>query len=73
MKITVAVKPNSKKELVEKNSDGSFTVRVNAPPVEGRANDRVVELLTEHFDCAKSKIQLVGGQKSKKKIFSIPD
>ncbi|WP_409478908.1 DUF167 domain-containing protein [Pseudobdellovibrio sp. HCB154] len=71
MKITVAVKPNSKKELVEQQPDGSYVVRVNVPPVEGRANERVIELLSEHFRLPKSLIALVGGQKSKKKIFSI--
>lgn len=71
MKITVAVKPNSKKELVEQQPDGSYVVRVNAPPIEGRANERVIELLSEHFRLPKSLIALVGGQKSKKKIFSI--
>lgn len=71
MKITVAVKPNSKKELVEELSDGSYVVRVNVPPIEGKANERVIELLSEHFRIPKSLISLVSGQKSKKKIFLI--
>lgn len=71
MKITVAVKPNSKKELVEEMPDGSYTVRVNVPPVDGKANERVIELLSKHFKQPKSLITLVSGPKSKKKVFTI--
>jgi len=71
MKITVVVKPNSKKELVELMPDGTYTVRVNVPPVDGKANQRVIELLSEHFRQPKSLITLLNGPKSKKKIFSI--
>ena len=71
MKITVAVKPNSKKEIVEELPDGSYLVRVNVPPVDGKANERVIELLSKHFRQPKSLITLTSGPKSKKKIFSI--
>jgi uncharacterized protein (TIGR00251 family) len=71
MKITVTVKPNSKKESVEEQPDGSYLVRVNVPPVDGKANERVIELLAGHFRRPKSLITLVSGPKSKKKIFSI--
>ena len=71
MKITVQVKPNSRKESVDVNADGSYVVRVNAPPVEGAANERVVELLAEFFNRPKSSIELVSGHRSKRKIFEI--
>ena len=68
MKITVLVKPNAKKESVTV-SDGVYVVRVNAPPVEGAANERVIELLAEHLDRPKSSIQLVHGHRSRRKVF----
>lgn len=71
MKVTVTVKPNSKKEGVEPQADGSLIVRVNTPPIDGKANKRVVELLCEHFQKPKSLIELVSGHKGKKKIFQI--
>ncbi|MEZ4749122.1 MAG: DUF167 family protein [Bdellovibrionota bacterium] len=67
MKITVQIKPNSRKESVEKNSDGSYTVRVNAPPVEGKANTRLLEALAEHFGVPKSRVEArVGSQVQEK-------
>jgi len=71
MKISVSVKPNSKVESVEEKTDGSYLVRVRVPPVDGKANERVIELLSKHFDIPKSAVQLVHGAKGKIKIFAI--
>lgn len=72
MKISVQVKPNSKKELVERQSDGSLIVRVHAPPVDGQANLRTIELLAEFLKVPKSAIVLVSGHRGKRKVFEIP-
>lgn len=45
MKIRVLVKTKSKAEGIEKNNDDSNTVRVNVPPIDGKANKRVIELV----------------------------
>ena len=71
MKVTVTVKANSKKESVTTNTDGSLVVKVRALPVDGAANERVVELLSKHFNLAKSKIELISGHRSKRKIFQV--
>jgi uncharacterized protein (TIGR00251 family) len=69
--ITVTVKPNSKKESVTKLEEGMYLVRVHAAPVDGKANDRVIELLCLHFGKPKSAFILLKGHKSKKKTFQI--
>jgi uncharacterized protein (TIGR00251 family) len=71
VKVSVSVKPNSRKEMVEVRADGSLLVRVNAPPVDGKANERVVELLAKHYNVPKSRIELVSGATGKKKLFEI--
>lgn len=71
MKISVFVKPRSKKEAVEEQPDGTFIVRVNTLPVDGKANKRAIELLAKHFKVAKTTIQLSSGGKSKNKVFEI--
>ncbi len=71
MKIQVVVKPNSRKELVEKLDESHFVVRANAPAKEGKANRRVIELLSGYFNISKSRIGLVSGSTSKEKIFDI--
>ena len=71
LKIQVIVKPNSRLEAVEEVDDRQFVVKVNAPPVDGKANKRVIEVLSKHFKVPKSRIHLVAGQKGKKKTFAI--
>lgn len=71
MKISVLAKANSKVESVEKAPDGSYVVRVNVPPVEGKANHRIVELLAKYFGVPKRSVEIISGQKGKKKVFKI--
>lgn len=62
----VKIKPNSKKEEIIIDND-NIIARVNTLPVEGRANKRLIELLSEFFKCPKNKIFLISGYKSKNK------
>ena len=49
MKINVTVVPNARAYLIEKISDDTYKVRVDAPATDGKANTRLIELLA---DCA---------------------
>ncbi len=71
MKISVIVKPNSKREGVVASGEGTYTVRVSARPVEGRANERVVELLAGHFGVPKGRVTILRGVAGRKKIVEI--
>lgn len=71
MKVNVLVKTNSKKEFVTLSENGDLIVRVNAPPIEGKANKRVIELLAEYFDKPKTSIELLHGTSGRKKVFEI--
>ncbi len=71
MRIEVQVKTRSKKEAVEKLSQNTFVVRVNTPPIDGKANKRVVELLANDLGVPKTSIVLVRGHKSKLKVFEV--
>jgi len=71
MKIEVQVKPNSRKEGVEKTGDHSYKVSVNAPPVEGRANAAVIEMLARYFEVPKSAVTILRGETGKKKLVEI--
>jgi len=72
MRITLKVVPRSRKEGVEGPlSDGSYKVHVHAPPVDGAANEAVVEALAKHFGTAKSRVCIVKGETGKNKIVDI--
>jgi len=61
MRFKVTLKPNAKQEKVEAISATELRVHVKAPPVEGRANAALCELLAEHFGVRKAEVELVGG------------
>lgn len=72
MKISVHLKPNSRhREEVMVNDDGSLTVYVKAPAIEGRANLAAVKLLAKHFGVSSSKVKLLRGAASRYKVFEI--
>jgi uncharacterized protein YggU (UPF0235/DUF167 family) len=71
VKINIFVKLNSKAESVEPQADGSYIVRVNARPVEGEANERVVTLLAKFFKIPKREVNIIAGLKSKRKVVDI--
>lgn len=48
-------------------------VKVAAPPVEGKANAALREVLAEHFGLAKSQVALAKGSTSRVKVFTVPD
>jgi len=71
VKISVRVKPNSRVEGVVTSDDGVVTVRVAAPPAEGKANERLISLLAAHFNVPKSRISIKRGASGRKKIVEI--
>ncbi|GAA6616498.1 DUF167 domain-containing protein [Scytonema sp. NUACC26] len=71
MQKKVKVKPNSKVLKVEENADGSLTVRLKSPPVDGKANEELIRLLAEKFDVPKSCITIKLGLSSRQKLVEI--
>lgn len=71
LKISVLAKTNSRVEGVEQVDATTFIVRVRVPPEDGKANDRICELLAEYFSRPKSRVEIVSGHKSKKKIVEV--
>ncbi|HRH26727.1 MAG TPA: DUF167 domain-containing protein [Parcubacteria group bacterium] len=81
MRITVKAKPNSKKSMVIKamqtplpfvqQEQDTYFVYTTEPPIDGKANKAVTELLADYFDVSKSQVVLVSGLTNKNKIFDI--
>lgn len=68
--LAVRVKPGSKRTAIEIDERG-VTVRVQARPVEGAANDAVRQVLADAIGVAPSAVTLVRGAKSRDKTFSV--
>lgn len=71
MKLSVTVKTNARKNEVVLRDDGTLLVLVTAPPVEGKANKKVIEQLSFFFGKPKSAIRIVSGKSGRFKIVEI--
>jgi len=71
MKITVQVKPNARKDEISLRDDGVYVVKVAVPPIEGRANERLIEILAGYFKKPKRSIEILVGSRGKHKIVEI--
>lgn len=49
----------------------SYKVYVTAPPEDGKANKKVIEVLSEYFKVAKSQVRIIKGEISRNKIVEI--
>lgn len=73
MVVVVHVKPRARRESVEKGADGALVVRLSAPPVDGKANTRLLQILAEHFKVPRSSLEIVSGERARKKLIWVPD
>ena len=67
----VRVIPNAKKSAFAGHRDGELLLRLNAPPVDGKANKAAIEFVARFFGVSRSSVQLAGGERSRHKIFEI--
>ena len=68
MKLFIKTKPHAKRPRIQRIDDAHFEIAVREPPAEGKANQAVIQALSDYFDCPRSCFTLVRGQTSKNKI-----
>ncbi len=72
--LTIRVIPRaSRTEIANIMEDGTVRIRVTAPPVEGKANQAVIDFLAKVLDIAPSQIEIVAGKQRRDKIVAITD
>ena len=71
MRIVVHAKPGARIEKVEKVDESSFVVSVKAPPVQGKANEAIIALLSEYFHIPKVGIRIINGFASRRKTIEV--
>ncbi len=70
MLLYIKVKPNQRFDKIEQTADG-WQVRLHAPAVDGKANDHLIDYLSEILNLPKSAIQLKKGLTNKFKCLEI--
>ncbi|OIP75568.1 MAG: hypothetical protein AUK48_07365 [Oscillatoriales cyanobacterium CG2_30_44_21] len=71
MKKAIKVKPNSKKQEIIEQPDGSLVVYLKSSPIDGKANKELIELLAKKYGVSKSSITIQSGLSSRNKLVDI--
>jgi uncharacterized protein len=69
--IQVKVKPNARVSRLEETEEGIWLAQLKSPPVDGKANRELIELVAEHFGCAKSAVTIKSGTSGRMKLVRI--
>ena len=73
-RLVVRAKPRSKREGVELDEAGGsavVVVRINAPPVDGKANERVREVLADALGVPRSRVTILRGESAREKDIAV--
>ena len=71
IKITVRVIPNSSRCEICGVLDGALKIKLDVPPVEGKANDKCIRFLSKLLGVPKTSVKIISGETSKSKVIFI--
>lgn len=71
IRITVQITPNAKKSEIIGVLDDALKLRLQAQPIEGKANEALVRFLADVLNVPKSVVTITHGHTSKRKIIEI--
>jgi uncharacterized protein (TIGR00251 family) len=71
IQLTVRVVPRASKPGVAGMRGGALLIRLQSPPVEGAANEELIQVIANTFGVAKRDVTLLAGQHSKVKRVAI--
>jgi len=69
--IRIYVQPKASKNEFCAVHDDAIKVRITAPPIDGKANQQLIQFLSKNFKVPKSQVQLLSGESSRQKRFCI--
>ncbi len=69
--LTIKVEPRSSASGVVGPYGDGLKVKLTSPPVEGKANKELIEVLARDFGIAKKNVEILSGRSSKNKIVKL--
>jgi len=68
---SVKVQPRARKNAITGTVGDALKLALTAPPVEGKANQAVIEFLADFFEIPRSSITIASGASSRLKVIRI--
>ncbi|MEK7706408.1 MAG: DUF167 domain-containing protein [Verrucomicrobiota bacterium] len=71
MSLAIKLQPRASANEIGKPLGNELRIKVTAPPVDAAANEALLRLLAETFDCPRGRVELVRGHASRHKIVKL--
>ncbi|MBI2819236.1 MAG: DUF167 domain-containing protein [Acidobacteria bacterium] len=71
MTIELRVQPRAKRNALVLAPDGRWKLYLTAPPVEGQANQALIQFFSKRLGIARSRVHLLAGEKSRQKVVAL--
>jgi uncharacterized protein (TIGR00251 family) len=65
--VDLQIQPGAKKCEVVGVVEGALKIKIQSPPVDGAANEKLIEFLSDTLGIKKSGVEILNGEKSRKK------
>ena len=66
--LKIKVEPRSSRSGIVGPYGDAIKVKLTSPPVEGRANDELIEVLAKEYGISKKDVEIISGFNSKNKL-----
>jgi uncharacterized protein (TIGR00251 family) len=71
MRISIRVMPGAAQQRIITKPDSLMRVYLTEKPLNGKANNALIEVLASYFMVSKSRVRIVNGFKSRNKVIEI--
>ena len=71
IRLAVQIMPNAKKSEVVGVLDDALKIRLQAQPIEGKANEALIRYIAARLNLPKSAVQITHGLTNKRKILEV--
>ena len=71
LRINVHVQPNASRTEISGVMENAIKIRLHAPPVDGKANEALVNFIAEQLKVAKRDVSVSHGLSSRQKVIEV--
>ena len=71
VRLTLFIQPKASKNEIIGPHNGALKIKITAPPVDGKANAKLVDFLSEVLDIPKRQIEILKGETGRNKSVEI--
>jgi len=69
--LQVKVKPRARESKLFQAADGTWVANLKAPPVDGKANEELVALVAQRFQCPRAAVTIKAGTSGRTKLVKV--